>query len=162
MNILNTLWCVFICFAVLGFKSNTLNKPHTALLHGATHNPLNQQFSMCGSLLLWGQMILIQGHLRSLKNPDINITICNSSKITYNYEVATKITLWLGVSTRWGAVLQGHGIGKVENHCLKWFSLGSTTRKSLLTIKPSLFYFHCFLFVVYMFVFVCLRGSFSA
>ena len=53
----------------------------------------------------------------------------------YSYEVATKIILWLGVTTTWGTVLKGCSIRKVESH---WYTPFQTLSvKSILQLILS-------------------------
>lgn len=59
---------------------------------------------------------------------DIYIIICNSSKL--QFEIITKIILWLGVTTR-GAELKGHNINNVENHWSRGMKKGNQNGLSL-------------------------------
>jgi hypothetical protein len=60
------------------------------------------------------------GHLRPSENADIYIMMYTCRK-NYNYEVARKIILWLGVTVTWGTALKSLSIRKVENHCFSVF-----------------------------------------
>jgi hypothetical protein len=73
-----------------------MNREHAMSGRGSKPVGLNKPFS--------------KSCLRPLENSDIYITH-DSSKISY--EVITKITLWLGVTT----TLKGCSIRKVENWC---------------------------------------------
>jgi hypothetical protein len=49
------------------------------------------------------------------KNTDVYIMIHSRAKLCY--EVATKINVWLGITTTLETVLKGHSLRKVGNHC---------------------------------------------
>ena len=84
-------------------------------------NVIEQWFSTCRfQASLVTEWPFHRNCLRPPENTDIYVTIHNSSKKKYSYEVAMKIVLWLGVSTAW-SVLKGRSIRKVENCCLRWF-----------------------------------------
>ena len=69
-------------------------------------------------LNLWVTAPFYRGHLRPSCTSDIYIVIHYSSKITVLKKQWDNFMLG-GVTTRWGTVLNGHSIRKVENHHLR-------------------------------------------
>lgn len=77
--------------------------------------PLDQWFSICGSLPLWGiNQHFAMCRLRPPEDSDIWVTVAKIS-----YEVAREIMLWLEVTRAWGTLLKGHSIGEVEDYWLR-------------------------------------------
>ena len=93
-------------------------------------------FSMLVVLNLWVMTPLgikqsfNRGYLRLSENTDIYIMIPGNSK-NYSFEIATKIILWLGVTTTWGTVLDGQNTRNIENHCSRYLNIITIHRKQI-------------------------------